>query len=192
MNEVAQSFNSMESYVEYIQNTLEKFEKETTLIDQMRLEVTPQALNRALGEYTQLGITIAGEHTRQEMVLEDLERDYDLWWDEVFLKARAELLEGQSKSYVLSAEIIKSKARTDNAEEYKLRASKVSEVKHIVSFLGRLADRWKKHGDILVALGHNMRQETFNLGIENRVNAAPPVRTEFPQPQQRPPVRPTR
>lgn len=126
------------------------------------------------------------------MLLEQLEREYELWWDEIFLKARAELLEGQSKSYVLSAEVIKSKARSENADEYLQRSSKISEVKHVVAFLGRLSDRWKKHGDILVALGQNMRQEAYSLNIDNRVNAAPPVRTEFPQPNNSPAIRPSR
>lgn len=178
----------LNTYMEYIQKTLEKFERESTLIDDLRLEVTPQQLNRALGEYTQLGIAIAGEHTRQELLLEQLEQEYDLWWDGVFLAARSELLEGQSKSYSLSVEVVRSKARSENADEYLKRSAKVSEAKHIVSFLSRLSDRWKKHGDILIALGQNMRQEAYSLTIENRVNAAPPARKEFPQ--SKPSVRP--
>lgn len=190
MNEVSGMSNAMESYVDYIENALSKFEKETSLINEMRLEVTPQALNRALAEYTRIGIDIAGEQTRQEMQLEDAERDYEVWWDGLFLEAREKLLDGKSNSYVLSVEVIKSTVRSQNAEEYKRRASEISKIKHVVSFLGRTSDRWKKHGDILVALGNNMRQEVRSLSIDNRVNAVQPVRTEFPQQQQQ--DRPTR
>lgn len=170
----------MEDYKEYVEQQLDQFSKYASLIDDASLEVTPELVNTALANYTNVNVALNAEYQRYKSELQKAERSFQLWWDERFTDVRKEnnRLDIAGTKWISYKEIA-SETRMRYKEEYDQWASHVQELEDRVNFLRRLLDQWEKHGHMLAQLGQNMRAEMQSLGVQDRVNATNKVRTQF-------------
>jgi hypothetical protein len=156
-------------YVEFVNSRVRKYKDVSNLIQND--EVTPETINKALANYSNVNLALIGEYKRLKANVFKLELNYQEWWDAKFSEARKLLIsEIESKTIKISVEEIKVQTRTINKEEYRDWQEKIFAAKEKVSFMLRMVDNWKKVDQILITLSHNMRSEMRTLTLESRIN----------------------
>lgn len=173
-------------YIEYVQETINKFSSIGDLVQND--EISPNRLNKALGQFYDISLSLNAEYQRQKIQHAELETDYQIWYDNAFTEAKKIVLEENesSKSAKPAMKEYEVKMRTVFKSEWREwnLALKKSEAK--TQFLLRLRETLNKYDNILTTIAYNMRSEMKALSIEDRSNAHPEQassrkqRTRFP------------
>ena len=162
--------DSIKEYIDYVNEQIQVFKKNSDLVDLGLNEVTPQKINNNLAVFTQVNIGLNGEYQRKKAELVSLQREYDRWWDEHFVLMRNQMAEGKPASYKVAVKEIEIELRNSYADEFATWNNKITTADLNVSFIRRLLEQWKMHCNILIALSQNMRQEISSLSLDNKVN----------------------
>lgn len=160
-------------YIKYVQETIEKFSGIGNLIDNN--EISPHRLNLALGQYYDISLALNSEYQRQKINHAHLETEYQIWYDEAFVKAKQEVLEENSRSSSAKPALkeYEIKLRTLFKSEWKEWNIALKESEAKTQFLLRLRETLNKYDNILTTIAYNMRSEMKALSIEDRSNANP-------------------
>lgn len=164
----------IEEYIEYVQDQIENFQRNTSLIRDGH--ILPETLNRALGEYGSISAMLIAEYQRAKVKHYELESEFNDWWDTKVTEAREEILaniEGKKYPAYKEYELV---AKRDNLAQYRKYQDSLYAAERRVSFMRRLIDTYKKQDQILVNLSLNMRSELKTLSLEDRMNANPKKR----------------
>lgn len=162
-----------QDYVDYVETQLTVYKNATELIQDGNGEITPSEINKSLGEYSRVQVGLIAEYKRLQAQQQKMQNEFTLWWDEKFVEKRRELNPTSSPaSKWLSKYEVESEVRVANKTEYLQRKEALDDMEARVSFLKGLLDAWKRHGDIIVSLSHNMRSELRSLSLEDRSNKA--------------------
>jgi hypothetical protein len=163
--------NNMEDNLErYIKTQIEIFKKGIHLINDEK-DISPSLLNEALANFTHVNIVINIEYQKIRKKLKNLEVELGLWWDEKFVEVRRELNDPSlAASKWLSKSELESETRSRYKEEYKDLEQKKNNLDAQRSFIQRMTEIWKTHGNILITLSNNMRQEMRSIGVSERAN----------------------
>lgn len=155
-------------YQTFVQNKLKYIERYIALIKND--QITPEAINHALSSYESVGNWLISEYEsvclEQECVKEEFQIDFDEW----FLKASEQINEKRIKSNFASKMEIEAKARVDNRENYLRWQRKLKILDRKVSLYRRIMDNWKSQKDMIVNLSQNSRAEMRALGIQDLAN----------------------
>lgn len=165
--------NNVDSYIEFVQQQIDKFIKHSKLI---RYEaISPYDINKALAEYTNINLTLIAEYQRIKMNYAELKDEFQEWWDEIFIKAKSKLnpLSLASGKWS-SVKEIEATARYDNREKFREWRGRLRGIEVKIAFYKRLLENWKNHKDILVNIAQNMRTEARTLGVQDQADA--PIR----------------
>lgn len=179
-------------YINYVNKQIKKFGKTAKLIEND--SITPQALNRSLGEYLEINLGLLAEYQRAKLNEALLTDQYQQWYDKAFVNIKSQMNSDSdsNKTIKFALKEYETQLRHQYNKEYYEWASKIREAHMKVRFLLRIVDLYKKYDNILTTLSSNMRSEIRSLSIENRMNANPEkanqnkILTTFPKIKQRP------
>lgn len=163
--------NKQEKYLEFVNDIIDKYHKDSRLVNDN--EITPSAINNALGNYLDINLGLVAEYQREKMKLMYLENQYDKWYSDAFDKTRNTLNEETTKSTKISLKEIEQKVKVDYQNEFYDWQEKLNIQNSSVSFLRRILDMYKRYDNILTNISQNMRTEMRALNIEDRANSDP-------------------
>ena len=163
--------NRVEEYISYVKRVISEFSDIGDLV--VGQEVTPSKINYALSKFYDVSLALNAEYQRQKNSHLDLERHFQVWYDEAFTQAKIlvqkEYAENKSiKPSVKEYEVMLRRQYKEEWLEWK-KAVDDSEAKN--RFLMRLRETLNKYDSILTTLSYNMRGELKALTIDDRSNA---------------------
>jgi len=160
-------------YIKYVEEQIEKWQSHVKIINDQEKVISPYLLNKVLGEYQEVNLTLLSELQRAKTELFRVQSVYQIWWDEKYMEARSILNpDDKSASKWASTREIESYTRINNKKEYLEWKDRLFELEASVSFMRRLTDQWKKFDNILTTISNNMRAEIRALSIVDRSNKA--------------------
>lgn len=165
---------NIERYLAFVNEEIKKFKSSTKLITNDH--ITPEAINRALGDYQITNATLIAEYQRSKTNEYIIKAQFEDWWDSKVSEARDRILssiEGKKYPAYKEYELV---AKKDNEREYREFQDKINVAENETSFLRRLVEAFKKQDNVLVNLSLNMRSELKALSLEDRVNSNPKLR----------------
>jgi len=177
-------------YIEYVTKAITKFGRTSKLINNN--QISPESLNRALGEYLEVNLALLAEYQRAKLTEAQISDDYQQWYDSAFINTKAKLNSDVNRSTKIAVKEYEIQLRHDYNKEYYEWSAKIKESQLKVRFILRIVDLYKKYDNILTTLSSNMRSEIRTLTIEDRMNNDPVVATrnkiinKFPDKKQRP------
>jgi Asp-tRNA(Asn)/Glu-tRNA(Gln) amidotransferase A subunit family amidase len=161
----------MENYIQYVEDTIKSLESTGTLV--RNNEISPQDLNRALGEYMRSSLMLNAEYQRAKAHYIDLETRYQEWYDQKFEEARNEVQYEyhNNKGVKPAVKEYDTRVRTKNREEYRNWQNAMKEAEARMRFVLRLLDTFERYDRVLTTLSQNMRSELHKLSLQDRMNA---------------------
>ncbi len=177
-------------YIEYVNAQIKKFGKTSKLIQDNT--ITPEALNRALGEYLEVNLALLSEYQRAKLNEVSIADEYQQWYDKAFTSVKSQMNSNSEKTIKFALKEYEIQLRHQYQKEYYEWSSKIKESQMKVRFLLRVVDLYKKYDNILTTLSSNMRSEIRSLSLDTRMNADPKIATRnkvinaFPEKKQRP------
>jgi len=177
-------------YINYVNTQIEKFGRTAKLIENN--SISPESLNRALGEYLEVNLALLAEYQRAKLNEASIADQYQQWYDKAFTNVKEQMNADSEKSIKFALKEYEIQLRHQYSKEYYEWSSRIKKSQMKVRFLLRIVDLYKKYDNILTTLSANMRSEIKSLSIENRMNANPnmvnknKVMTTFPAKKQRP------
>ncbi len=161
----------MDDYISYVEEQIEKWEKHSRLINEENNTISPFLLNKVLGEYQGINLMLISELQRVKKEYFEIQSEFQIWWDEKYLKAKAVLnpLDGPASKWASTKEI-ESYVRVNEKNEFLIWNKKLFDKEARVSFMRRLMEQWRKFDSILVTISNNMRSEMKALSIFDRSN----------------------
>lgn len=161
------------SYIEFVNDMIEKYKKIGELIDPDSNTVTPEKINSALSLYYNVSLALCAEYQRAKITYEAMSIDFQNWKDKNFEEAKATVLaEYEDKKIKPSVTEFETRARTLHEAEYSLRNMELQEAESRMRFLLRMLDTLNKYDSILTAISYNMRSELKALSLDDRMNAS--------------------
>lgn len=161
------------SYIEFVNDMIEKYKKIGELIDPDSNTVTPERINSALSLYYNVNLALCAEYQRAKIQYEAMSIDFQNWKDKNFEEAKATVLaEYEDKKIKPSVTEFETRARTLHEAEYSLRTMELQEAESRMRFLLRMLDTLNKFDSILTAISYNMRSELKALSLDDRMNAS--------------------
>lgn len=185
--------NNTDFYINYVNTAIAKFGKTSKLIQDDT--ITPESLNRALGEYLEVNLALLAEYQRAKNDEVRIADEYQQWYDRAFVDVKSRMNADSQKTAKFALKEYEIQLRHDYQKEYYEWSSKIKESQMKVRFLLRIVDLYKKYDNILTALSSNMRTEIRSLSLESRMNTDPDtasrnkVITSFPKERKVRPVR---
>ena len=171
MNE--QLNEKVNSYIEFVNDMIEKYKKIGELIDPDSNTVTPEKINSALSLYYNVNLALCAEYQRAKIQYEAMSIDFQNWKDKNFEEAKATVLaEYEDKKIKPSVTEFETRARTLHEAEYSLRTMELQEAESRMRFLLRMLETLNKFDSILTAISYNMRSELKALSLDDRMNAS--------------------
>ncbi|MEI7509695.1 MAG: hypothetical protein WCJ62_09565 [Flavobacterium sp.] len=159
----------MNDYEKFVVENLNKFSEYSNFGKQ---EISPWEINMALGAYHEVSVTLLSEYQKAKYILNQVKRNFTVWYDEKYLEARKELNNpNDPASKWASTKEIDSHTRVKNKEEWLSKTEQVEEQEQRVSFLSGLRDSWKAFDSMLVNLSQNSRSEMKALSIQDRMHS---------------------
>ncbi len=158
-------------YVNYVNTAIQKFGKTSKLIQDDT--ITPESLNRALGEYLEVNLALLAEYQRAKNNEVQIADEYQQWYDRAFVDVKSRMNSNSEKTIKFALKEYEIQLRHDYQKEYYEWSSKIKESQMKVRFLLRIVDLYKKYDNILTTLSSNMRTEIRSLSLESRMNADP-------------------
>ena len=159
----------MESYIQYVQETVEKFKKYANAIDHERGAVTPSLIMQFMANFGNVVIMLNAEYQRKKIDYAHEKIDFDQWFRERLIETKAVLTKDAPKSFKIAVSEIEAQVMVDNREEYLDRKKRLTTKEHEVSFLKSLLDQWQMVGQMYQAMANNMRQEMKTFLFEKSV-----------------------
>jgi len=162
--------NTLEKYVEFVQEQIQKYHRYSQLINYDAGEINPEAINTALAQYNDILLMLISEYNRLKADAHDVEVEYQIWWDDKFTSMRRQLNPPDIvASKWLSKSEIESETRAQYSKEYREWQDKLFQAQQKKAFLGQLLDSWKKMDSILITISTNLRAEMRSLSLDNRL-----------------------
>ena len=163
-------------YFDFVEKQIEMFKKYSQLYDDHTVEISHIEVNNAMVYYSAVNGTLNAEYQRKKLEHKEIKEEFQKWWDEKYIEVKLSLESDRPKSYNVPKNEVETNVRVSYAEKYKNYQNLITDLELAVSFLRRLMDQWKQHGNILIALSQNMRQEMKSFALENSVaNAEKPT-----------------
>lgn len=163
----------IQEYISYVKKTIERFSKIGDLIQND--EISPNQLNKALGQYYDISLMLNAEYQRQKIEHAHLETEYQIWYDEHFERAKNIVRDeySESRSIKPSVKEYETTLRRQFREEWREWDLRIKQSEAKVQFLLRLRETLNKYDNILTTIAYNMRSEMRALSIDSRSNAVP-------------------
>lgn len=177
-------------YIEYVNTQIKKYGKTAKLIQDN--SISPESLNRALGEYLEVNLGLLVEYQRAKLNEASIADQYQQWYDRAFVNVKSQMNSDSTKTAKFALKEYEIQLRHQYQKEYYEWSAKKNESQMKVRMLLRIVDLYKKYDNILTTLSANMRSEIRSLSIETRMNADPEtatrnkVITSFPEKKIRP------
>lgn len=160
------------NYHEYVEEQIELFKKYSQLYDESTVEISHIEINNAMVYYSSINAMLNAEYQRKKKESKSAKDEFQQWYDSKYIETKLELESDRPKSYNVPKNEVEANVRVKYAKENKAYQSLITDLDLAVSFLRRLMDQWKQHGQILMTLSQNMRQEMKSFTFENVVNNA--------------------
>jgi len=158
------------NFVEYVEEQIEMFKMYSKMYEDGSHEFSSNEINNALLHFTGVSSALSAEYQFRKKNLATAKKDFQIWLDSKFIEAKKKVMEGKPASFKPAKTEIDIYMRYSNVELWKKYSDLIEDGELAVRFLRRLLEQWKQHGQIMIALSHNMRSEMQSFGITNAVN----------------------
>lgn len=159
----------MISYVDYVEEQLNKWEKYHNMVTGDY--VTPEMINTALAEYSKILISLIAELGRIKQKYVDEEMEFNIWFSKKYKETREKLCPFNSSANKWPSKTeIESYVRVEYENEYREKHKALKEIEGKMNFIDGLLSGWKKRDQVIISLANNMRSEMRELSIERRIN----------------------
>ena len=161
--------DSIDKYIKWIIDKTESIQKYTKSLNKPDVSLTE--IKELLSKRLDVTLIFNPEIQRYKRQLKEAQREYRVWWGELYTKKRRELnptsLSGNkwSGKADIEAEVI-----TENKETYISKIKYIEDLEDNVSFMRGLLDNWKSIQMDLTNLVKILAIEAQELNMTNRVN----------------------
>lgn len=163
-------------YIDYVNTQIKKFGKTSKLIQNNT--ISPESLNRALGEYLEVNLGLLSEYQLAKLNEIAVTDEYQQWYDKAFVNIKSQMnSNSEKKTAKFALKEYEIQLRHQYQKEYYEWSSRIKESQMKVRFLLRIVDLYKKYDNILTTLSSNMRSEIRSLSLEGRMNTEPEIAT---------------
>lgn len=159
----------MESYIQYVEETVEKFKKYANAVDHNQNAVTPSLVMQFMANFGNVVIMLNAEYQRKKIDYAHEKIDFDQWFSERLIETKAVLTKDAPKSFKIAVSEIEAQVMVNCGQEYIDKKKNLVTKEHEVSFLKSLLDQWQMVGQMYQAMANNMRQEMKTFLFEKSV-----------------------
>jgi hypothetical protein len=164
----------VENYISFVGEMIESYKKIGNLVDDVSNEITPEAINTALGMYYNTTLGLIGEYQRYKIYYEAEKLEFQVWEDEKFEEAKRQVYAGYEEKKVKPAlKEIETFMRKSNSFDWVSKTMKLKEAEAKMRFMLRMMDTLKSYDNILTTISYNTRAEMKALSLDDRANATP-------------------
>ena len=159
----------IQEYIQYVQETVDKFKKFANAVDHERDAVTPSLIMQFMANFGNVVIMLNAEYQRKKIDYSHEKIDFDHWYSKKLVETKELLMRDAPKSFKISVTEIEAQIMVDYEKELLERKKKLVTKEHEVSFLKGLLDQWQMVGQMYQAMANNMRQEMKTFMFEKSV-----------------------
>lgn len=162
-------------YIKFVEEQIAQWKSNIKLIRSGTIQVSPELLNKALGEYEEINLALIAEYERYKFQYEQEREKFNIWYDEIFESSRTSLNDPTlpAAKWASKSEI-ESHARVLNKNQFIEWKTQLNTMQAKVSFFRRLLDSWGRLDKILVTLSTNLRSQLGALSIQSRASKEEP------------------
>lgn len=169
---MSETLKYVENYISFVGKMIDQYKKIGNLVDSATNEITPEAINTALGNYYNTSLALIGEYQRYKINYEAEKLDFQVWEDEKFEEAKRQVYAGYEEKKVKPAlKEIETFMRKSNSFEWISRTMRLKEAESKMRFMLRMMENLKSYDSILTTISYNTRAEMKALSLDNRMNA---------------------
>lgn len=159
----------LQGFFSFVENKIKQMQKYSHTVKDFN-NITFFELNTALGNHFDVYISLVSLYNVAEVERESAEQDFQIWWDDLYVKKRALVNPGNvSAQKWASTREIEAMVRVENKDDYKEKYMSLVAARRQVQFLRRLLEGWQDFKFALQTMSKNMQTEYNQTGQDSGV-----------------------